>query len=213
MKFTPKNNMLPTQEELVLQNIIYENGDLFNDMLFKKGTLSHDFIAIQSSIDNGNTWIEDEAELPEWIEYFSYDMFLYKVEDISEGVQGQFDRNALTLTISPSSVHDESVILHEMIHLHEFILEHNPSKDSSQENVSKNNSPKLLYHDAIFWCLYTDLKTHITDLDDRIKTHGHILNQENILEQGGAHDILFLLKSFDLDLKKGYNLGTVFGYI
>lgn len=24
--------------------------------------------------------------------------------------------------------------------------------------------------------------------------------------------LLFLLKSFDLDLKKGYSLGTVFGY-
>lgn len=29
---------------------------------------------------------------------------------------------------------------------------------------------------------------------------------------GGVHDLLFLLKSFDLDLRMNYPLGTVFGY-
>ena len=30
--------------------------------------------------------------------------------------------------------------------------------------------------------------------------------------KGGLHDILFLLKSFDLDIRKRYPLGTVFSY-
>lgn len=64
----------------------------------------------------------------------------------------------------------------------------------------------------IFYCLYKSLKNRIDDLDDRIEAHGHLLNEQQIYSRGGSHDILFLLKSYDLDLKKGYKLGTVFGY-
>lgn len=63
----------------------------------------------------------------------------------------------------------------------------------------------MFYHDAVLYCLYRDL-------NERIEAHGHILNSSQIAKTGGVHDILFLLKSFDLDLKMGYKLGTVFGY-
>lgn len=33
-----------------------------------------------------------------------------------------------------------------------------------------------------------------------------------LAEVGGVHDLTFLLKSFDIDLRMGYKLGTVFGY-
>ncbi|MCD8379618.1 MAG: hypothetical protein LUC95_04675, partial [Lachnospiraceae bacterium] len=83
-----------------------------------------------------------------------------------------------------------------MIHLHEFVL----------------NDLPMFYHDAYFYCLYKSLKNQIADLDDRIEARGHLLNEQQLYRQGGLHNILFLLKSFDLDLKKGYKLGTVFGY-
>lgn len=100
------------------------------------------------------------------------------------------------MTVAPDHANDDVVILHEMIHLHEFVLEILP----------------MYFHDAVLFCLYKDLKNKINDLDQRIEAHGNILNSSSIANIGGTHDILFLLKSFDLDLKNGYKLGTVFGY-
>ena len=57
-----------------------------------------------------------------------------------------------------------------------------------------------------------DLKTKIPKLDDIISSHAHLLTGSTIYYRGGLHDILFLLKSFDLDIRMGYPLGTVFGY-
>ena len=83
-----------------------------------------------------------------------------------------------------------------MIHLHEFVLNEQP----------------LFYHDALPWLLYSDLGKRIVKLDEAILIHIHILNQQAIYNYGGLHDILFLLKSFDLDIRMNYQLGTVFGY-
>ena len=52
----------------------------------------------------------------------------------------------------------------------------------------------------------------IPELDNIITGHAHLLNESVLYKQGGLHDILFLLKSFDLDIRMGYPLGTVFGY-
>lgn len=60
--------------------------------------------------------------------------------------------------------------------------------------------------------LYHDLRSKIEDLDRRMERQGHIVMQEELAQFGGVHDLLFLLKSFDLDLRMNYPLGTVFGY-
>ena len=91
---------------------------------------------------------------------------------------------------------DDVVILHEMIHLHEYVL----------------NDLPLYYHDMVYWALYKNLRNKIPDLDCIITEHAHALNENELYRTGGLHDILFLLKSFDLDIRKGFPLGTVFGY-
>ena len=60
--------------------------------------------------------------------------------------------------------------------------------------------------------LYDDLKQKSKDIDKMINRHIHILNEQSIHHRGGVHDLLLLLKSFDLDIKRGYPFGTVFGY-
>jgi len=60
--------------------------------------------------------------------------------------------------------------------------------------------------------LYKKLSSQIEDLDSRILAHANIHSGTDIAQRGGSHDILFLLKSFDLDLQCGYKLGTVCGY-
>ena len=87
-------------------------------------------------------------------------------------------------------------ILHEMIHLHEYVI----------------NGLPLYFHDMIFWALYQDLREKIPALDEIVNHHSHQLTQSNLQSAGGNHDLLFLLKSFDLDIRMDYPLGTVFAY-
>ena len=60
--------------------------------------------------------------------------------------------------------------------------------------------------------LYLDLKNKINDLDKRISDLSYLYSLSSIRRFGGEHNLLFLLKSFDLDIKRGYELGTVFSY-
>lgn len=163
-------------------------------MLFSPNSITNSFIAGQSSSDGGKTWNDDLADLPDELDCFMYSYFLFYVKEIPAA--GQFDRRNQAITIHPDYVNEDSVILHEMIHLHEFVLNEIPT----------------YFHDVLLWCLYKDLRDKISNLEERIEAHGHIFNENYIRNQGGTHDILFLLKSYDLDLRKGYPLGTVFGY-
>lgn len=168
--------------------------DYFADMLFSPNSITNSFIAGQSSSDGGKTWDDELADLPDELDGFMYSHFLFCVKEIP--VAGQFDTKNQTITIHPDYMNDDSVILHEMIHLHEFVLNEIPT----------------YFRDVLLWCLYKDLRDKIIDLEERIEAHGYIFNENYIGSQGGTHDILFLLKSYDLDLRKGYPLGTVFGY-
>ena len=132
---------------------------------------------------------------PDQLKYFTYSWFLFGVEDLGDFL-GNYSALEYKLTVSPKCVDQDDVILHEMIHLHEAVLDGLPT----------------YYHDVVLYCLYKDLRDRIRNIDDHIEAHGHILNESILSKTGGRHDILFLLKSFDLDLRMGYPLGTVFGY-
>lgn len=73
----------PEVEELI--NCVESNGELFEDMLFSEGTISHSYIAVQSSSDNGQTWFDDEIPIPEELEYFSYGFFDFHIAKIDGG--------------------------------------------------------------------------------------------------------------------------------
>lgn len=83
-----------------------------------------------------------------------------------------------------------------MIHLHESVI----------------NDLPIYFHNMLYWALYQSLKQRISKLDEIITGHAHMLTESGLYEAGGLHDVLFLLKSFDLDIRKEYDLGTVFGY-
>lgn len=163
-------------------------------MLFEEGSTTYNYTKCQEKEADGK-WRDTTVYLPPALDYFSYSYFTYHIADLGVAA-GRFDEESFSLAVAPDHVNDDVVILHEMIHLHEFVLEILPS----------------YFRDAVLYCLYKDLQNKIDNLDQRIETHGHILNSSNIANIGGTHDILFLLKSFDLDLRKGYKLGTVFGY-
>ena len=171
-------------------------SDLFDDMLFREGATTFELIQCQSQDPESGDWEDDTAPVPDDLAYFNLSRFRYKVEELEEGCEGATDFLNQTITVSPEALHDDSVILHELIHAHEYVL----------------NELELYYHDAVLWALYEDLKHKIPNLDELITSHTHLMREYNIFMQGGSHDILFLLKSFDLDLRMGYPLGKVFGY-
>lgn len=184
-----------TQDEKNLLERVEEFAIHFEDMIFSNGTSTHKFVTCKSKLIGSDEWVDDVITLPEELEYFSYSHFTYHIANFDDFF-GCFNREDLSLSVDKASANTDRVILHEMIHLHEFVIDVLPT----------------FFHDAILFCLYKDLKSKISNLDERIEAHGHILNSEQIAAVGGVHDILFLLKSFDLDLKMGYQLGTVFGY-
>lgn len=186
-----------SEQDIILAKRVEKLGEFFDDMLFNVGSSTQDFVMCKMKMSGESDWIDSPVWLPYNLEHFDYCCFLYSVREFDDpDTTGRFDCEEQELSISPSHLNNDAVILHEMIHLHEYVI----------------NELPLFYHDAIFVSLYNDLLNKIPDLPQRIMEHGHILNEQDLYDLGGLHDILFLLKSFDLDLKMGYELGTVFGY-
>ena len=184
-----------TPEEKALCDKVYELADLFEDMTFQPGTTTYRLIQCKSKSADSDEWVDDAVDLPDDLQYLSYTWFHYKVEELSD-CGGYYNPESQTLCVPPSALEDETVILHEMIHLHETVINEQP----------------LYFHDTLLWALYADLKKKIPKLDEIISDHAHVLNEWALYRVGGLHDILFLLKSFDLDIRRGYPLGTVFAY-
>lgn len=182
-----------TEEEKRLVGKVWEFGDFFDDMLFQKGSCTYDLLKIQTK--DGDSWKEDVYSLPDELEYFEYEWFRYNLTP-PEGSDGCFDKSTLTFSVLPEAIDNGNTVLHEMIHLHEYVI----------------NDLPMFFHDMVFWALYSKLKTHIPKLDEIVTDHAHVLTGATLHATGGTHDILFLLKSFDLDIRMGYPLGTIFSY-
>ncbi len=193
--FPEWHEKIATPEEKRLYEKVYDFDSFFSDMLFQQESNTYKLIRCQSKQPGENVWEDDEIDLPDELSCFSYAFFHFKVEPLSN-CGGYFDRQSQTLCIPPESLEDDKTILHELIHLHESVV----------------NELPLYYHDMICWALYKDLKNKIPQLDEIVSDHAHLLTGASIYSNGGLHDILFLLKSFDLDIRKGYPLGTVFAY-
>jgi hypothetical protein len=193
-----------TPDEELLYNLLHQYSyEYFDDFHFEKDTAASDYTDVQIANDDGE-WIDASIELPEQLEYFEgyvLDTFLCKVEQLETGVCGQVNYIDYTITIAPEYMKNEEPnphILHELIHVYEHALDMLPK----------------FYHDILLLSLYNHMKQEngIEDIDDRILAHTHVMNGDRITRQGGNHDILFFLKSLDLDLRCGFKLGTVCGY-
>ena len=187
-------NTEATCEEKTLCKKIDEFSDNFNDMLFRPGTASGALLLYEKDNLDG-TVCEMHDDAPDELESFNYDSIRMKVTKLDD-FSGYYDEEKKLLCISSDYLSDDSVILHEMIHLHENVL----------------NELPMYFHDSLFWALYSDLKGKLVDLDEAIREHAHILHEHSLYKRGGNHDITFLLKSLDLDIRMGYPLGRVFGY-
>ena len=185
-------NSEATPDDQALMERVDEFGEFFDDMLFRSGTSSFELTTIRSTNIAGN-WITVGDSLPEELDGFDYSWFRYKAEKPKK-CDGFFREQESLLCAPPDA--EDSTVLHEMIHLHESVI----------------NGLPMYFHDMLYWALYQDLRDRIPALDEIITAQAHLLTGSTLYESGGLHDILFLLKSFDLDIRMGYPLGTVFGY-
>lgn len=177
---------------------VWSFSDYFTDMLFEPGSILDSFLKYAVKDKDSEEWIDSYAVCHNGIHYFSYEYFYYRVRPLKGPYLACFNRKSYSLTVDPRHLDDDFPILHEMIHMHETVL---------------NIYPQY-YRDTITFSLYKELCNRMDpeELDTQIKHHLHVVNQQNYASNYGEHDLLFLLKSFDLDFKMGYKPGTVFGY-
>ncbi len=185
-------NSEASQDDKALTDKIFSYVPLFDDMLFRPGSITYDFTSCSI---NGSDMIL-HYDLPEEIECFDIEYYRFKVMDIGSGTLGRYDQDSKTIYINPDQLDNDSTILHEMIHLYELYI----------------NELPIFYHDILCIALYKDLSSKITNLDKLITEHANILNQYDLGNVGGIHDVLFYLKSLSLDITINYPLNTIIGY-
>lgn len=178
-----------TPDELELHSKILDyEAEFFKDMRFEENSIIHDFLAYTD--EDGNEYFDE----------CFYDLqsskYRFYVKTFEDDTMGETDLSEHVITISPTYKNDKTVILHEMIHAYANTL----------------NEVNPTHKDILLLTLYNNLKEKIQDIDNRILSHAHDLLQFDVTLTGGYHDVLFFLKSLDLDLKCGYKLGTICGY-
>ena len=75
----------------------------------------------KSKDGNSDREVTDYIPIPE-LQSFSYDMIICKIKSLGKDYMACFDSKEMSLTISPNYTDRDYVILHEMIHIHEFLL-------------------------------------------------------------------------------------------
>lgn len=188
------------EEKLLAEHVMEYSEEYFSDFRFEPESIVSDYISVKTSGDDGQTWFNDDFRPPyAFIEYFDQlvlESIQYIVKPMEDDCEGMFNSRDFSIFIPPRNLDNKPTILHESIHLHEAVIDQTPK----------------FYHDILLLCLYNDLRTKIKDLDSRILEHTHVYFGDQITTLGGDHDVLFFLKSLDLDLRCGYKLGTVCGY-
>lgn len=121
--------------------------------------------------------------------------FIY--EDLKGRILSTFDKEGSIMIINSDLDEEEEniALLHSLIHYYE----------------DKLNNVSYHYHDILVIALYRSLSRKVEDLDDLIIEYGRIQNIEHMdSDIHDEHDILFLLKSFDLDIKMDLEIGTIY---
>jgi hypothetical protein len=167
----------------------------FRDMTFQVDSILRDYLQFEIANENG-VFSPSHTDVCEKLSSLSNAYCRFYVKDLPPRIAGRYNSREKTITISPEYSNNQAVIMHEMIHAYEDSLHSEPD----------------FYRDILFMCLYKELSGKVEDLDSRILAHSHVFEAEIISSYGGAHGMLFFLKSLELDLRCGYKLGTVCGY-
>lgn len=184
-----------TPEERKLWERMNNLTEHFGDMTFSEGTPTYDLVSVTIQTLDGEDEYEDAMPIPDEIRYFGFEIPV-EICDLPDGVLASFNPEEWKFTISLDHTEDDSVLVHELIHMFESLI----------------NKQPLYWHDMVLWSLYDNLRNKVKGLDEIIRSQSHILTGSTMYQSGELHDLLFLLKSIDLDVRLHYPLGTVYGY-
>lgn len=165
--------------------------DFFDDMMLDKKSIMGKYT--ESPYDNFCDVTYND------IESLSLQAHHYRIEistDMPDGCDGYNCAADKLIVIKADVTNDDNTILHEMLHAHEEIL------------MSVNH----ILRDTLILELYKYLQRHIENIDEIIEFHSNIIHNLELANMGGKHSLLFLLKSLEIDIRRGNELFTVFGY-
>ena len=134
---------------------------------------------------------------PNFADRFFPKLSNFRYEDLKGRVLSTFDKEGSIMIINSDLDEEEEniALLHSLIHYYE----------------DKLNNVSYHYHDILVIALYRSLSRKVEDLDNLIIEYGRIQNIEHMdSDIHDEHDILFLLKSFDLDIKMDLEIGTIY---
>lgn len=159
-----------------------EFEEFFDDMRMERESICGPFVAAEAQREDG-TWEPETIPLPDELTYFSYDLFKLKLCKKKGSNKAQFYPGTGCFVITPEGLEDEKLVLHNMIHLHEWVLNQVPGH----------------YKEMVTKSLYQELRKSISNLDERIEENLSFFRESQT--DCDEHDTLFFLKSLDLDRK------------
>lgn len=123
------------------------------------------------------------------------------LSDISISISKKHEINAFdaakkTLHFLPDDIHKKHILLHEMIHVFEYLF--------------CNTIPAL--REILTLQIYKKLSAKHLDLDAYLDQKLNRKEFLEIIDIGGPHGTLFALKALDIDDRMGWEPGTTFGY-
>lgn len=119
----------------------------------------------------------------------------YVLEQDGDGTTGAYNKRDRSMGFVLDGL-TVNTICHEMIHHYEYEL------DELDESLRQYLTIKL----------WQKLSPQIPDLENRVLKHIEATEHRKLQNEGGQHDVLFLLKSYDIDTQLSVPLGTTFGY-
>ena len=173
---------------LLTQILTYE-AEYFNDMLLKTPETSKYLEVLDNNGEQWNLFYDFNLSL----DAQKYTFHIKKLEDCA----GIHDSSNNSITIDPAYLENKEVILHEMVHAYENIL------DTCVFSFVK---------EVVFLELYKYLQQQNIEVDKRILAHTNMLSGIDITQRGGRHGVFFFLKTLELDIKCNLPLGTICGY-
>jgi hypothetical protein len=184
------------EEKRLWEKIAEYERAYFEDMTLQPGSILDDFMWRKVEYDSSNQeedWIAPDMGL-------GHNGYTVKIDDLSDGDMAVCEDEPRVIKIDSKYADDKIVVLHEMIHAYVGLF-----------REGKPLMSLISIAELLLVRLYADLQIKIQDLDKRIINHQNMIDVE-IFAQHGPHDLLFFLKSLDLDLRLKLPLGSVCSY-
>ena len=189
-----KENATKTEQERSdrcrISEAVEKLEPMFADMLLEDGSASDPAADTEIQLEDG-TWEKYHYPVPEVLAYYSVSQFRLEICNRTDSY-ARFYPKERRFVFSEKGLKDEALLLHEMIHMHEYALSQLPSQ----------------YRERVAACLCESLQKNIYDVDQMVKENLSFFQDSSVDRE--EHDTLFYLKSLALDMRMHYKLGTIY---